>query len=228
MIIKNLQVIGFDLDNTLYDQSQFMFSFFHKAALDLSQRLGMPAADIEESFVNVWKFRTSYYPYLFDESLEKIGVNDPNILKALVASFRSHRTSLLLFEGAREMLGFLKERYMLFMITDGHKRTQENKIESLQIREYFSEIIITGEHGKDWTKPSPLAYACVMKRLGGDAKNYLYIGDNPHCDFFGAKSIGMMTVRVATGPFANTLIDDKHYNADLVINDIVELRNILS
>ena len=48
------------------------------------------------------------------------------------------------------------------------------------------------------------------------------MGDNPHTDFWGAKQLGMRTVRVLCGGFKDVRLSDE-YEAELVLNSVVEL-----
>ena len=223
----SIRFVGFDLDNTLYDQAQYMLSFFRDVADDLAPNHAKKREEIYASFVETWEERTSYYPKLFDEALEKSGLFDEGLLKDLVVRFRNHRPTLTLFPGVQEMLELLTKRFTLFMITDGHHTTQQTKIDVLHLAPYFQEIMMTGKYGKDWSKPSLLAYRMVLQNLGGLPGEYLYVGDNPRCDFFGAKTVGMQTVQVLTQPFCReSMIPDDHA-ADRTIRNITELKNIL-
>jgi putative hydrolase of the HAD superfamily len=218
-----LRVIGFDLDNTLYDQGQHMLSFFRAAALELAPRICRAASDIDRVFVGVWRVRTSYYPHLFDEALDALGIVDRGLVPELVAMFHEHDAELTLFDGVRDMLGRLRERFSLFVITDGNARMQERKISRLALAPLFDEIVTTGTHGKAWTKPSPQPYQHVLARFGGSPVEFLYVGDNPACDFAGARQIGMRTARVLTEPFANR----PHDGVDFVLTRTTDLEQVL-
>jgi putative hydrolase of the HAD superfamily len=225
-MINKIQIIGFDLDNTLYDQAQHTLAFFHHASLKLAQKSKIDATKVENTFINVWKYRTSFYSRLFDEVLEELGIFSNDAINELVLLYHEYKTTLSLYEGVKELLKKLKQQYHLFMITDGNEKMQLNKIKSLAIADYFDEIVITGIWGKDWYKPSLLPFQHIYKQMCGTPENYLYIGDNPLCDFYGAKKLGMKTVRVKTEPFANIVVNTE-YDADLTLNKTIELEEIL-
>ena len=45
-----IRAVGFDLDNTLYDQTQHVFPFFSAAAAHLGEEVGLQSATIEKTF----------------------------------------------------------------------------------------------------------------------------------------------------------------------------------
>ena len=225
--MPRLRVIGFDLDNTLYDQAQHMRSFFRAAAAEIAAQASTSPHVIETAFIEVWTRRTSYYPRLFDEALEQIGRHDPATVKALVSLYHQHRAELTLFDGVREMLGRLREQFSLFLISDGNEQMQRNKLESLDLAGALDEIVLTGHFGKAWSKPAPHAYRHALDRFGGDPSTYLYVGDNPACDFFGARQLGMRTARVLTAPFGTHPVPEPAYAADITLTRTAELEQVL-
>jgi putative hydrolase of the HAD superfamily len=225
--MSRFRAIGFDLDNTLYDQGQHMRSFFRSAAAHVSGRANVGRSEVEEAFVRVWTVRTSYYPRLFDEALELVGLRDPDLIKALVSLYHQHRTVLTLFEGVREMLERLRQEVSLFLITDGQEQMQRSKIESLALGSSFDEVVVTGSFGKHWSKPAPHAFRHVLERFGGEPAEYLYVGDNPACDFYGAKQLGMRTARVLTQPFATHAPADEAYAPDITLANTIDLEQVL-
>ena len=79
------------------------------------------------------------------------------------------------------MLKDLKENgFILGLITDGRSITQRNKLQSLQISDFFDSIIISEENG--FSKPHPFNYQQIEARyIKSDV--FLYIGDNTDKDF---------------------------------------------
>ncbi len=222
-----LHAIGFDLDNTLFDQAQHMRSFFVEAAQHVAVRHGVSSEAAHQALLNVWLVRTSYYPHLFDEALAELGLTDAHTVKALVALYHEHRAELSLFEGVEAMLRRLRERCELFLITDGNERMQRGKIESLQLTDRFDHVVITGAFGKAWSKPALHAYNLVIEHLGGDARNYVYVGDNPACDFLGANELGMTTVRVMTSPFSTHAPPSPAHEARHIVQRTIDLERLV-
>jgi putative hydrolase of the HAD superfamily len=223
--MSRLRAIGFDLDNTLYDQAQHMRSFFAVAAEEIAQRCGVDRTAAETAFVDVWMLRTSFYPRLFDEALERLGIDDRQVVRSLVSRFHDHRPPLTLFPGVREMLGRLRSRASLFVITDGNEQMQRAKLEALELTSAVDEIVCTGALGKEWAKPATRAFEAVLARFGGSPIEYLYVGDNPACDFHGARRVGMRTARVMTNPFCSHVPRDETYAADVELLTVTDVES---
>jgi putative hydrolase of the HAD superfamily len=219
--------VGFDLDNTLYDQGQYMRSFFRQAAHWFEGVSGMPASRVEAVFLDTWHRRTSYYPYLFDEALRMMGEWHRKYVDQLVDQYHRHVTSLSLYPGVASLLDRLGQKYMLFLITDGHGVMQRNKVESLGIASAFRAFVYTGEHGPDWRKPSTLPFQSAAAQLNIDPRACTYVGDNPRCDFEGARKAGMITIRILSGPFAG-LAACPGRDADYTLESITQLGTLLT
>jgi putative hydrolase of the HAD superfamily len=222
-----LRAIGFDLDNTLFDQGQHMRSFFREAAPRIADRSGVPSSRAENELLRVWKHRTSHFPRLFNEVLESLGIDDQVLVRELVALYHDHRATLSTFAGVPEMLVRLRGRFSLFLITDGNSAMQRMKIESLDLMAAFDEVVLTGDFGKEWAKPAPHAFRRVMDRFGGDSSQYVYVGDNPVCDFYPARQLGMRTVRVLTEPFASHQAPSPDHEADRSLRRATDLERVI-
>jgi putative hydrolase of the HAD superfamily len=225
--MRRYPAIGFDLDNTLYDQGQHMRSFFREAAAYVARAVRCDPSAAEAAFVDTWKRRTSYYPHLFDEALGLIEVSDGDLVRVLVALYHQHRADLTLFHGVRELLARLRSRHALFLITDGNAEMQRGKLESLGITEAFDELVLTGAFGRAWAKPATAPFEHVLARLGGDSQDYVYVGDNPACDFYGARQLGIRTVRVMTEPFKHVAPPSRDHEADVVLENTIDLEQVL-
>lgn len=219
------QALGFDLDNTLYDQSQHLRSFFREAGLWLSERASVPAAAAEDCFTRVWERRTMSYPFLFDEALQELGLWRGDWVEQLVQSYRAHRCPLTLGSGVRNLLTGLASRYPLFLITDGFGMLQRFKVDRLGVAEYFRVIVYTGDHGPGWHKPSANAFLAAAQRLDLPASDCLYVGDDPERDVAGARAAGMSSARVLQGPYRTKACEPP---PDFVLPCVTELEAALS
>ncbi|MEJ6950509.1 HAD family hydrolase [Natronospora cellulosivora (SeqCode)] len=79
----------------------------------------------------------------------------------------------------------------LGMITNGSVRMQNAKIDEIGVRSFFETIIVSDEIGIK--KPDIRIFNMVLKKLNVNAKNAIYIGDNPFCDIKGASNAGLNT-----------------------------------
>jgi len=218
------RALGFDLDNTLYDQAQHVRSFFGEAGSWLHERSSIAAAVAEQSFVRAWERRTMAYPFLFDEALRDLGLWRADWVQTLIAKYRSHRCPLQLYEGVRPLLERLSARYPLFLITDGNGGLQRYKVEELGLHEFFGCILYTGDYGRAWEKPAVHTFSLAALLLDLPAASCVFIGDDPDRDIEGARRAGMATVRVLSGPYRDRPCP---LRPDQVLNHVSELESVL-
>ena len=202
-----LLAVGFDLDYTLWDQGHFATSFFGAIAWELGGRLGCKGDRVERVLHETLDRLTLAHPRIFDEALARMGVEDPALVAELVDRYHRHRPPVRLYPGARSALQRLRERgYRLFLVTDGMSDTQRYKVEALGLRPCFDELVFTGDFPPILRKPSPFPFLLACRRLGIAPRQCAFVGDNPRTDFEGPTRLGMLTIGVATGPFASASI----------------------
>ncbi|MEC4049710.1 YjjG family noncanonical pyrimidine nucleotidase [Flavobacterium sp. SUN046] len=94
-----------------------------------------------------------------------------------------------LFEGAIEVLDYLKSKYQLHIITNGFEEVQSKKIRNSNIEHYF--ITITNSETAGVKKPNPLIFEYALNAAKADKANSIMIGDCIDADVKGALSFGM-------------------------------------
>ncbi|MNN54659.1 Pyrimidine 5'-nucleotidase YjjG [compost metagenome] len=82
--------------------------------------------------------------------------------------------------------------YKLGIITNGYSHLQHRKIDLLEIRHYFEEIIVSGDLGIK--KPDERIYRIALERLGVSAEEAVIVGDHPVNDIWGAAQVGIRGV----------------------------------
>lgn len=214
----------FDLDDTLYDESQFVYCGYKQVADYLGEKYNLCSCEIYEDMVEI--FRSRSRQNLFDKVCAKYGINE-NIAN-LVSIYRGTEPILSLYEDARNLLEKLVGNYGLGIITDGDSQVQRNKICALGIEKYFTKIIVTDDCGIEYRKPSAEPYKEMIRHFGGRPDEFVYIGDNPHKDFVTAKKLGIYTVRIRReiGEHMKTILE-KEYEADFTIFSLTEVERIL-
>ncbi len=94
-----------------------------------------------------------------------------------------------LFADTHEVLTYLKEKYVLHIITNGFRETQFLKMDSTGITGYFSEVILSEEVG--WKKPDSRIFMYSLEKVGAVAAESLMVGDNLDVDIAGARGAGI-------------------------------------
>lgn len=178
---QKVQGIIFDLDDTLYDERQYVASGFQAIADFLKK---------EDAVEKLWKYFDAGLPAI-DMYLREIGetLQKENCLKV----YREHRPTLSLNRGISELLIWLKSQGIkIGIITDGRPDGQRNKIVALGLDQLIDDIIITDElGGEQFRKPCDIAFRIMQRRWKIPFERLLYIGDNFTKDFQAAKGLGM-------------------------------------
>lgn len=195
-----MKAIFFDLDDTLYNKKQYYLGAFKEISKYLSKRYKFPPQKLYKCLIELWKEKTSVYPYLFDDLLRALQIGDSGSVKNIVKIFNGYKSKLKPYQGVIPTLKKLrKQGYKLGIITDGNIKRQKRKIKLLGIKNFFEAIVYTKEIA---SKPSKRVFLVAIKKLKVNPENAFYVADNPLIDFEGAKKNGMRTIRLKRGEFA--------------------------
>ena len=196
-----IRAVGFDLDNTLYDQAQHVFPFFSAAAAQIGRETGLEPTILENTFREAWHALGPSHPKLFDAILDKHAILDAQRVRMLVRMYHGHVSPLEAYPGVKLLLERLSGRFPLFLITNGNMAMQRRKIECLGIGPLFRVVVFSAEDGPGFQKPHSAPFLRALNLLQRAPGECIFVGDNPGCDVAGAARAGMKTVRVLTGPF---------------------------
>jgi len=144
-------------------------------------------------------FRSGARGRIFDVALARIGaVSAPDLIAQLVAVYRRHAPGLRLFPDANTALALWRARpdVRLGIITDGYAAVQRGKLAALHLEGVVDHIICTDELGREFWKPSPVAFEQLAALAGCRAEACVYVGDNPAKDFVAPNRLGWRTVRI--------------------------------
>jgi putative hydrolase of the HAD superfamily len=219
-----MKLIVFDLDDTLFPESEFVLSGFHSVSRWISAQYSI--FDFDEVAVSL--FSEGHRGDIFNKALDAIGLKyDSQLLQELVNIYRNHKPALCLYEDARWAINHYCDSGVS-IITDGYLEAQRNKVQALELESYVSNIIYTDFYGRENWKPSPLPYEMMMKLTHREAHDCIYIGDNPNKDFVTAKKMGWFTVRIRRSHGENIhVLQNEKYEADVTISSLFDLPQVL-
>ena len=223
----SIRALLFDLDDTLYDEKQFVKSGFIKVAEFIEDKFKINKKDFYKILIDI--FSGGARGDIFNLALEKVNVAcEENIIRAMVKIYREHNPKIKLAEDVKSLLGKLKKIYFLGIVTDGYFEVQKKKVRALKLERLFDSIIYTDKYGREYWKPNILGYELALKDLQVSPKEAIYIGDNPHKDFIGAKKVGITTVRVINQnrEYSNIRLN-KEYEADYEIRKLADITELL-
>ncbi|MCF6181144.1 YjjG family noncanonical pyrimidine nucleotidase [Lutibacter sp.] len=225
----NIKHIFFDLDHTLWDfetNSDFAFKTIfkkHKVPVDLDKFLNY-YRNINQEY---WKL---YREEKITKSALRIGrlkdtftkinitVSDKLIDDLSVDYIEVLPNYNELFEGAIEILNYLKPKYKLHVITNGFNEVQYKKLKNSGLSPYFEQIITSEDAGVK--KPNPVIFNYALKKAAATSKESIMIGDNYEADVMGAINNGIDAIyfNVKKEPVSNTIKN---------INSLLEIKKYL-
>lgn len=217
-------VLIFDLDDTLYDEMSFVKSGLLAVAQHGEVSYGWNAKD-SFNFMET-QLRLHGRGKIFDDWLSLHGVYSAKRLFESIKIYRHHVPEITLFYDTLEILNYYYEKFPLYLVTDGHKIAQKNKIDALKISSYFKRSFITHRFGIKNSKPSLHCFNIIRNSECCSWSEMVYVGDNPNKDFVNLKKAGALTIRVSTGAFANQKFNSE-YDADKTIENLSGLLELI-
>jgi putative hydrolase of the HAD superfamily len=177
MILPANKVFVFDLDDTLYSESNFELSGIKY----VYNYLKINTIDLDCLLNN----RTNWIEQIVSNS------NNSFTKQLILELYRNHKPQIELYKSAKlfleKLISFKSE---MSLITDGRSITQRNKLIALGIESYFNNIIISEEIKSE--KPSEINYKMTMSEEIN--KEYVYIADNTQKDFVTPNKLGWTTI----------------------------------
>jgi putative hydrolase of the HAD superfamily len=216
----------FDLDNVLYNERDYILAAFCSIARFLSKRCRYSKDEVYSKLVCDFEKKGSLYPRLFNDVLNDFGL-DQNLVPEILRLYATVDAKIGLFPAASNMLLSLRGLGLkLALVTNGSVRIQSNKIRLLGVEKFFDVVVFARETPSSKEKPHPDVYIDVLQKLGVRAEETVCVGDNPYTDFWGAKQIGIRTVRFLCGEFKDVHLSEA-YEADIVVDNLAEFPGIV-
>jgi putative hydrolase of the HAD superfamily len=102
------------------------------------------------------------------------------------------RRQLRLYPNVREVLGLLKQRFRLALVTDAQSAWARAELQQVGLLEFFDPIVVSGDYG--YRKPDRRLFQHALDALGVTAQSALYVGNDMQRDIYGAREAGLKTV----------------------------------
>ena len=181
---KKCRAVIFDLDDTLYNEKDYVRSGFDAVAALLPE--------VDHASAKLYAAFSAGKPAI-DTVLQATQIHDPLRKAECIQAYRTHKPGISLSEDVKDMLIALRNQGIkLGIITDGRPEGQRSKLEALGLYDLVDTVIITDELGGErFRKPNDIAFRIMQCRLSVDYDEMVYIGDNPAKDFLAPKSLGM-------------------------------------
>ena len=198
--------IFFDLDSTLWDFEKNS----NKTLLQLIDRFSLlkKGIDTPEDFIRKYKIHNErlWGLYRTDKirkedlrrerfllTMQDYGIDDFQLAEDFgLAYIEESPYKTELFPFSFEVLEYLKEKYILHIITNGFEEVQHIKLEASKLDVYFDVIITSEQVGVK--KPNSKIFEFALEKANALAKESIMIGDDLKVDVLGAKNVGMTAI----------------------------------
>jgi putative hydrolase of the HAD superfamily len=206
--VRRIDVILFDLDDTLHDDTYAYQSAAEEVAREVAAEHGIDALALKAAYIaeaeGFWKRLTAddlkvklatIRAGLWQAALERVGAGqDPELARRSAERYKAYRVKYYtLFPGAIDLLRSLRDRgKKLGIVTNGLSETHREKIALLRVSEFFDAVFLADEVGM--VKPDPLLFAHACRTLGGSPAHSAMVGDRYDRDIRGAIQAGLYTL----------------------------------
>lgn len=201
MIGSDLEVVFFDVDDTLFDKQEAHERalkeiweerpFFH--GIDIDELLNaFHQADREA--IDGFRDGVPMKELRWNRSmrvLEKLGVDTEHTDRFHADFSRIYPSIPVEIEGAKEVIPTLSQRYELGILTNSTRDVQMRKLSVLEIKDHFEEFVFSEEVGS--RKPDKGVFEHALKLVDREPEQVLYVGDSYRADVKGAKKVNMRT-----------------------------------
>ena len=180
--IDDMDVVIFDLDDTLYSEKEYIRSGFVE--------VGNMYPFIHDLPNRLWNAFLDGKP-AFDFVLSQEGLIREK--EKCLDIYRNHFPHIHLYPGVKEMIYRIKANKMVGIITDGRPEGQRAKIKALGLEN--ENVVITDELGGiEYRKPCEKAFVLMKEYFRTDFSRMAYVGDNMKKDFTAPVKLGMRSI----------------------------------
>lgn len=228
---KNIKVIGFDADDTLwvnetyFRETEEQFANLlegYETKNKIDQELFKKEMDNLDLYgYGIKGFMLSMIESALELSNNQVSQATINDILNLGKKMIAHPVELL--EGVKEVLGALSEKYRLIVLTKGDLLDQERKLERSSLSTYFHHVEVLSDKKEE-------NYKNLLDHLEINVEEFLMIGNSLKSDVLPILNIGANAVHVpfhTTWQHEQVSIIDNDYNY-LKINGLKEVLSYLN
>lgn len=228
--MEAIKHIFFDLDHTLWDfekNSALAFEkIFQELNFDINSQQFMDIYnpinvaywklyeknEIDQETLRVSRVKDAFEALNFEISLDQI-----NTISHLFIEYLTSNNHLI--EGTIETLDYLKDKYVLHIITNGFSFVQDVKLQKSNLDKYF--VTITNSEAAGHKKPHENIFKHALTSANASKTESIMIGDSFEADVLGAQNFGIKAV------YFNPKAEMISQNKIIQIQSLTQLKNLL-
>lgn len=219
-----MKTLAFDLDDTLYPEIDFVAGGFTRVSEWIAESFKLDGQLIQ---AGMWAtLKAEGRSQIFDKTLHTNGIFSTRALRACISLYRTHEPRISLSQSVFETLEWAQSKFPLFLVTDGNKMVQAQKIRALDVERFFERVFVTHRYGLSAAKPSLRCFEIIQETTRCDWSELMYVGDNPIKDFVSLNAQGAETTGVESSPYQNPSLPSI-YQPKHSIGHLAELPQLL-
>jgi putative hydrolase of the HAD superfamily len=225
--LRLAKAVIFDFEDTLFARSDWLIPALLHGATELGYD-SLKVSDLITGFIEQHgSLNSNFYSHL----LTGLGQSDAAVnIRALMNAATGYHAppgSIDFFPGGLEALRKLRAGMKLAVIIDGPPSCQRAKASALGLYKLVDGIVYSDELGGLHTrKPSREPFRAAISMLRERVAHAVFVGSKPRGDFVAARALGMLTIRVLTGEYANTVITDEEAQPDFTTTSIARVPDL--
>ena len=175
-------VIVCDLDDTLYNESEYQSSGYNAVIDFITSIYGLDKIKLKQIVSEGGDVLEALSAY----------IGFPTIKESLLWVYRLHSPKIKLAEDVQVFIDAIRQKKIKFvLLTDGRSLSQRLKIEALGLSDF--EVFISEEYNNA-IKPAPQRFEVIQDRYL--ARKFVYVGDNLSKDFLTPNRLNWTTVGI--------------------------------
>jgi putative hydrolase of the HAD superfamily len=228
--LEDIKHLFFDLDHTLWDfekNSGLAFEkIFQELNFDIDSEVFMgiynpinvaywklyERNEIDQETLRINRVKDSFEALNYDITSDEI-----DAISNLFIDYLTSNNHLI--EGTIETLEYLKEKYVLHIITNGFSFVQDVKLQKSDLDKYF--VTITNSESAGHKKPHENIFKHALSVANAEKNQSIMIGDSFEADVLGALNFGIKAV------YFNPKAEMISQNQIIQIQSLTQLKNLL-
>ena len=173
--LDGFSLFVFDLDDTLYNEKDYLYSGYWNIAHYLAERFENTKAQEYYTFLRE-EFEHNGRNNLFDRLLLHFDLHVP--IEILLDILHNQQANIQLDKDAAELLNLLlMKKKKVYILTNGNICQQKNKVKLLDIAHIYPEIKVIYA-SQIMPKPLPLSLHLILELERIEGKDAIMIGDS--------------------------------------------------
>lgn len=193
-VLGAVRALIFDLDDTLYPETDFVLGGYRAVARRVWEDHGL---EIEGGLRA--RFLSGERGDLFSPALLAAGLEpEESYVRQLVDVYRTHTPQLQPYLDTGWLTRCREAGLRLGLVSDGLAAVQQRKWQALGLAALFDTVVFSDSlGGRDCWKPSTLPFEACLQGLGLPPDQACYVADNASKDFLGPRCLGMPSLQLA-------------------------------